>query len=95
MQINTNWYWNLQPNHHVITVPTRKKLHTQLEINVITDFRTIPTSLCPRIQGKKCLLRQPIRLNGYDYDYILEEIGRREKIDFEIYVDVYSDDMED
>ena len=23
MQIDTNWYWNQQPKHHVITVPTR------------------------------------------------------------------------
>ena len=23
MQVDTNWYWNQQPKHHVITVPTR------------------------------------------------------------------------
>ena len=31
MQVDTNWYWNQQPNNHVITVPTRTILHTQLE----------------------------------------------------------------
>ena len=36
MQIDTNWYWNQQPKHHVITVPTRTILHPQLEVNVIT-----------------------------------------------------------
>ena len=36
MQINTNWYWNRQPKHHVITVPTRTILHTQLEFNAVT-----------------------------------------------------------
>ena len=30
MQIDTNWYWNQQPKHHVITVPTRTILHPQL-----------------------------------------------------------------
>ena len=30
-----------------------------------------------------------------DYDYILEEIGRRDKIEFEREIDVYSDYMED
>ena len=30
MQVDTNWYWNQQPNHHVITVPTRTILHTHL-----------------------------------------------------------------
>ena len=39
--------------------------------------------------------RQPICLTDSDYDYILEEIGRREKIEFERYVEVYSDDIED
>ena len=45
--------------------------------------------------GKKSISRQPICLTDSDYDYILEEIGHRDKIEFEIYVEVYSDDMED
>ena len=44
--------------------------------------------------SKKTISRQPICLTDSDYDYILEEIGRQEKIDFEIYVEVYSDDEE-
>ena len=70
-------------------------LHPQLEVNAITDFHEIPTSVCSRTQAKKSISRQPIYLTGADYDYILEEIGRRDKIEFEIEVDVYSDDMED
>ena len=27
MQVDTNWYWNQQQKHHVITVPTRTILH--------------------------------------------------------------------
>ena len=50
MQIDTNWYWNQQPKHHVITVPTRKILHPQLGVNAITDFHAIPTSICSRTQ---------------------------------------------
>ena len=38
MQVDTNWYWNQQPKHHVITVPTRTIIHPQLEVNAITDF---------------------------------------------------------
>ena len=30
MQIDTNFYWNQQPKHHVITVPTQTILHPQL-----------------------------------------------------------------
>ena len=43
--------------------------------------------------GKKAISRQPICLNDADYDYILEEIDRRDKIGFEREIDVYSDDM--
>ena len=52
MQIDTNCYWNQQPKHHVITVPTRTILHPQLEVNAITEFRAIPTSICTRTQEK-------------------------------------------
>ena len=44
---------------------------------------------------QKSISRQPICLTDAHYDYILDEIGRRDKIDFERGIDVYSDDMED
>ena len=43
---------------------------------------------------KKAISRQPICLTDSDYDYISEEIGRRDKIEFERYVEVYSGDEE-
>ena len=85
MQIDTNWYWNQQPKHHVITVPTLTILHPQLEVDAITDFHSIPTSVFSRTQAKKSISRQPICLTDAGYDYILEEIGRRYKIGFEQY----------
>ena len=92
--------WNIvyiiqQSKHHVITVPTLTILHTQLEGDAITDFHAIPTSICSRTQAKKAISWQPICLTDAEYDYILEEIGRRDKIEFEREIDVYSDDMED
>ena len=77
MQVDTNWYWNQQPKHHVITVPTRTILHPQLEVYAITDFHAIPTSVCSITQAQKAISRHPICLTDADYDYILEEIGRR------------------
>ena len=68
MQIDTNWYWNQQPKHHVITVPTRTILHPQLEVNSIPDFHAIPTSICSRKQAEKYIYRQPICLTDADYD---------------------------
>ena len=29
MQVYTNWYWEQQPKHHVITFPTRTILNPQ------------------------------------------------------------------
>ena len=53
IKIDTNWYWYQQPKHHVIKVPTRTILHPQLEVNAITHFHEIPTSLFYRTQAKK------------------------------------------
>ena len=67
----TNLYWNQQTKEHAITVPTRTILHTQLEVNAVTDFHEIPTSVCTSTQAKKIISRQPICLTDADYDYIL------------------------
>ena len=42
--------------------------------------------------SKKSISRQHICLTDFGYDYILEEIGRREKNKFERDVEVYSDE---
>ena len=80
MQVDTNWYLNQHPQHHVITVPTRTILHPRLEVNAVTYFYTITKSVCNRKLSKNSILRQPIRLTHSDYDQILEEIGRQEKL---------------
>ena len=95
MPVDTNFYWNQHPKHHVIKVPTSTILHPKLEGDAITDFHAIPRSVCSRTHAKKVISRQPICLTDADYDYILEEIGRQDKIEFEREVDAYRDDMED
>ena len=54
---------------------TRTILYPQLEVDAITDFHSIPTSIRSRTQTKKSISMQPICLTDADYDYILEEIG--------------------
>ena len=94
IQLDNNGYWNQHPQQHVITVTTRTIIHPQLEFNAVTDIHAIPKSVCNRTQAKKAISRQPICLNDSDYDYILEEIGRRDKFEFERDVEFYSDDEE-
>ena len=61
-------------------MPTRTIIHPQLEGDAIKEFYLIPTSICSRTQAKKSISRQPICLTDAEYDYILEEIDRREKL---------------
>ena len=62
MQLDTNWYWNQHPQHHVITVPRLKILYTRLEVNTVTYFNAIPKSVCNSTQAKKSISIQPICL---------------------------------
>ena len=62
-------------------MPKRTILHPQLEVNAVPDFHAIPKIICTRTQAKISISRKPVRLTDYDYDYILEEIGRRDKIE--------------
>ena len=94
MQVDTNWYWNQKLKQHFITVPTCKILHLQLEVNGVIFFTQYPQVFVPG-HKKKSMSRQPFCLTDSDNDYNLEEIGRREKIEFERYVEVYSADEED
>ena len=51
VQVDNNLYWNRQPKQHVITLPTRTILYPRLEVNAVTYFHVIPTSLCTRTQA--------------------------------------------
>ena len=52
MQVDTNFYWNQNPQQHVITVPIRTILHPRLEVNAITDIHDIPQIVCKITQAK-------------------------------------------
>ena len=91
VQAYNNWYCNQHPQQHVITVQTRTILHTILEVNAVPYFHAIPKSVCNMTLSKKSISRHPICFTDSEYDYILEEIGRRYKIGFEINVEVYND----
>ena len=82
IQVYTNCYWKQQPKQHVTTFTTHTILHPQLEVNTVTDFHAIPTSVCIRKQEKRDITRQPTCLTDSEYDYILKEISLQEKIDF-------------
>ena len=47
MKLDTNWYWNQHPQHHVITVPTCTLLNPRLEVNAVTYFHAIKKVYVP------------------------------------------------
>ena len=61
-------------------VPTRTILHPCIDVIKIIDVQKIPKTFCNRIQAKKSTQRHPIYMIDADYDYILDEIERRENL---------------
>ena len=82
MQENTNWYWKQQTLQRTIIVPTRTILHPCLDVIIIVYVQDIPNKLCGRSKAKKAIQRHPTIMTDADYDYILDDIERLEKIDF-------------
>ena len=83
MHENTNWHWKQQSPQQNIIVPTCKILHPCLDVVIITDIQDIPKTFCNRIQAKKAIKRHPICITDADYDSILYETERQDKIEFE------------
>ena len=79
MQENNNWQWKQQPLQQTIIFPTRTILHPYIDVITIIYVQDIPKDLCNIIQAKKSIQRHPIIMTDADYDYILNEVERREK----------------
>ena len=80
MQENTNWYCKQQPLQQTIIVSTRTILHPCLEVITIIDVQYIPRKICGKNKAKKAIQRRPIIMTDTDYDYIMDEIERCEKL---------------
>ena len=65
-------------------VLTHVIIYPRLDVVRITYFQDIPKTFCNRIQVKKTIQRHPICKTDADYDYILDEIERQEKLSLDI-----------
>ena len=74
-----------------IGVPTNTIVHTFLDVFVVKDDHDITRSAFNINQTLKALQRHLICLTGYDNEYILDEIGGKDKIEYEINVSVEDD----
>ena len=74
-------------NHQqLIVVTTHIIVHTCLYVFVVKDVLDITISVFNINQTRKYLQRHLIFLTDYDNDYIIDEIGGRDKIDYKINV---------
>ena len=80
MQENTNWYCKKQPLQQTIIVPTYTILNPRVDVITIIYVQDIPKNVCNRIQAKKSIQRHSIIMTDANYDYILDEIERHEKL---------------
>ena len=75
-----NWFGFQYNQQQVITVLTFAILHRRLDVTAITYIHDIPKSVCNWTQAKKSIPRHHICLNDSDYDYILGEVYRQNKL---------------
>ena len=80
MQENTNCYRKQQPLQRTIIVPTRTIPHPRLYFIIIRYLQDIPNKLFNSNKAKQVIQRHSIIVTGTDYDHILDEIERREKL---------------
>ena len=64
----------------------------RLEVIIIRYVQDIPKELCSRNESKTAIQRHQIIVTEADYDYIMDEIERREKNEFGRNVSVNSDE---
>ena len=83
MKENTDLYWKQQPLQQTIIVLTCTILHPCLDFIIIRYVQDIPKNICNMIQAKQAIQKHSIIMTDADYDYILDEIESREKIEFE------------
>ena len=82
MQENNNWYWKQQPLKQNIIFSTLTILHQILDVITIRYVQYIPKNICNRIKSKQSIQRHPSIMTDTDYNYILDEIERHEKLSF-------------
>ena len=65
-------------------------VHPNLSCYIARSTHHIPHILCDRSEAINAMTRKPILLTQEDHDMIMDEIERRDRIDYEQHID--SDD---
>ena len=88
MQEKTKCYWEQKNQQQFIIVPTHTIAHPCFDVIIVKYIHDIPRSDYNRNQLIQALQRYTICLTDSDHDYIIDEIGRREKMEHKKYISV-------
>ena len=82
MQENKKYYWEETNLQQLIVFTTQTIVHTCLDVFVVKYVNDIIISAFNINQTRKDLQRHIIGITDYDNDYILDEIGGKDKIEY-------------
>ena len=80
---DTNCYWQPLENKDSVIIVTHTIVHLCLSVSNIVNVSDIRISLCNKKQAWKDIQIHPIHVSDADTDYILDEIKRRNQIEYE------------
>ena len=83
IQDNSKCYWEQIQQQNNIIVTTRTIVRTCLNVLEVTDVKQTPNSVCNRNHAHKVLQRHHICLTDSGHDFILDEIQRRDNIEYD------------
>ena len=95
MKSKTLWYFVPKGASQLVTVSMKTVVHPNLSCYIARSMHHIPHTLCDRNEAISAMTRKPILMTQEDRDMIMDEIERRDRIDYEQYIDSEEDSSDD
>ena len=81
------WYFEPKGASQLVTVAMKTVVHPNLSCYIARSTHHIPYTLCDRSKAISAMTRKLILLTQEDHDMIMDEIERRDRIDYEQHID--------
>ena len=95
MKSKTLWYFETKGTSQLVTVAMKTTVHPNLSCYIARSTHHIPHTLCDRNEAINAMTRKPILLTQEDHDMIMDEIERRDRIDYEQHIESDEDSSDD
>ena len=87
MKSKTLWYFEPKGASQLETVSMKTVVHPNLSCYIAQSTLHIPHTLCDRSKAISDMTRKPILMTQEDHYMIMDEIERRDRIDYEQHID--------